>query len=137
MTGIAHPHSLVILDRRPEYARLLAALAAADDPALTIATFEDPDEAERWLATASLPAVVLVDVTAGAGAAITRADAWRRQRDGVALIAMFDAANEDEVLLAAMAATAAADATLAKPCCHGQWTQSFGALLLPATAATA
>ncbi|MDA0301226.1 MAG: hypothetical protein O2822_01755 [Chloroflexi bacterium] len=126
MTGIAPPHSLVILDRRPEYARLLAALATADQPMLAVATFDDLDEAERWLALAPVPIAVLVDVTAGDGAAIARAKAWGRERADVAVIAMFDAANENEVLLAAVAP---ADATLPKPCCHGAWSRSFGALM--------
>jgi hypothetical protein len=125
MTGISRPHSLAILDRRPEYARLLAALATADHPALAVATFDDPVEAERWLDAAAGPIAVLVDVTAGDGAAIARAEAWRHAR-GVALIATFDAANENEALLAAMAP---ADATLPKPCCHAEWTRSFGALM--------
>lgn len=125
MTGISPSHSLAILDRRPEYARLLAALATADHPALVVATFEDPEEAERWLDAAAGPVAVLVDVTAGDGAVIARAAAWRRER-GVALIATFDAANENEALLAAVAS---ADATLPKPCCRAEWTRSFGALI--------
>jgi CheY-like chemotaxis protein len=138
MPGFPDPHSqsILILDRRPEYARLLAALATADvagiarsaaaQPVRDIVTFDDLDEAERWLAATPAPVVVLADVTAADGSAIDRARAWRGARGGVTLVAMFDANAEDQVQ---RAEAAGADAAFAKPCCRSDWSKSFGALL--------
>lgn len=127
MSNTSDPHAIVILDRRPEYARLLAALAVADQPAWPIVTFEDLDEAERWVAHAAAPVMVLADVTAQDGAAIARAQSWRRDRE-VTLVAMFDANDEVQ---AQRAQVARADGTFAKPCCRSEWSRSFGALLGP------
>lgn len=52
MPATPSPRTLLILDRRPEYARLLAALAATDDPTLPIATFDDLGDAGRWISRA-------------------------------------------------------------------------------------
>jgi DNA-binding NtrC family response regulator len=120
------PQSIVILDRRPEYARLLVALAAAEAPTLAVAAFDDLGTAERWVAAAETPVAVFVDVLAHDGEAIRRAEAWRSVRAGVMLVAMFDA-NEDEQ--AERAAAVSADATFAKPCCRSVWSRSFAALL--------
>ncbi len=120
------PHAIVILDRRPEYARLLAALAATDQPALTIEKFDDLEAAEQWLATAPSPVAVFADVTAADGATIRRALAWRAERLDLAVVAMFDANNEVQAL---DAHSIGADGVLAKPCCRSDWRQSVGALL--------
>ena len=120
------PQSIVIVDRRPEYARLLVALAAAEAPALSVAAFDDLGTAERWIAAAQTPVAVFVDVLAHDGEAIRRAEAWRSVRAGVMLVAMFDANEETQ---AARAAEASADAAFAKPCCRADWSRSFAALL--------
>lgn len=120
------PHSILIIDRRPEYARLLVALAAAELPTRSIAAFEDLGAAEAWIAAAEMPVAVFADVAAAGGEAIARAEGWRRARAGVMLVAMFDANVEGQ---AAHAEAIEADATLAKPCCRSDWRASVGLLL--------
>lgn len=120
------PHAIVILDRRPEYARLLAALAASDQPNLTIQTFDDLEAAERWLETAPTPVAVFADIAAAEGAAVRRALTWRVRRPDLAVVAMFDANNEVQAF---DAHAAGADGVLAKPCCRSDWRQSVDALL--------
>ena len=80
MDGIPHPslltafpRSVAIIDRRPEYARMLATLVTEQQPTSAVRTFADPDEAERWITSAPAPILVLVDVAAGRGAAMARA----------------------------------------------------------------
>jgi len=132
MDGIPHPslltafpRSVAIIDRRPEYARMLATLVTEQQPTSAVRTFADPDEAERWITSAPAPILVLVDVAAGRGAAMARAVTWRARRADVLLVALFDANLDDEV---ALARRADADASVAKPCCRADWARSFDAL---------
>ena len=126
MPATPSPRTLLILDRRPEYARLLAALAATDDPTLPIATFDDLGDAGRWISRAQHPLLMLVDVTAAGGDALVAAESWRRERADATLIALFDAHDEVQAQRASLAVT---DAAFEKPCCRAEWRKSVGALL--------
>lgn len=121
------PRSIAILDRRPEYARMLATLVAEQLPDAPVRTFADTelDEAERWVRGALMPVTVLADVAAGEGRVIARARAWRAARGGVSVIALFDAQSDMEVVLARHAG---ADLSMAKPGCRADWSRSFGSL---------
>ena len=119
------PTSVAILDRRPEYARLIATLVAVEQPDAKVRTFANIDDAERWIATAPSPVLLLVDVAAG-GDAVTRAQAWRRARADMQLVLMFNPCAEEEV---SRARRATADAAFPKPLRLAQWTRSFGAFL--------
>ena len=119
------PRSIVILDRRPEYARMLASLAAEDHGDVPIGLFDNLDDAQGWVETAVSPVVVLVDGAANNGLVVERALQWR-ERLGIVVIAMFDERNDDDV---ERANVVDADATFAKPYRKEMWACSFGAFL--------
>ena len=101
---------------------MLAMLVSAEQPGTPVHTFADPDDAERWLAGAPVPVMVLADVAASGGATLAGARTWRDQRSGLVLVAMFDANVEEEVTAAAESVV---DASIAKPCCRAAWAKAF------------
>lgn len=88
-TGIDADPGVAILDRCPNLGRLLEHIVREQRPDLTVRAFSDAAEAERWVAAAPGPVLVIADLEVGERAA-EQVAAWRSRGGPVRLVVLAD-----------------------------------------------
>ena len=85
-----HPCAVAILDRRPEFARLIEVLVRERRPAAEVRAFDaDAIEAARqWVAASEGRVIVLADADAAGGALADSAAAWSSRAGQVTVVVM-------------------------------------------------
>ncbi len=86
----ALPCAVAILDRRPEFARLIEVLVRERRPAVEVRAFdaEAIEAAREWVAVSEGAVVVLADADAAGGALADRAATWSSRAGQVTVVVM-------------------------------------------------